>query len=62
LKKWVIAGSNINIVLPLLSAYLGHKNLNGTQHYLRLTADMYPDITSALEKKLGAIVPGEGEK
>ena len=56
LKKWVVAGNDINSMLPLLSAYLGHKNLKGTQYYLRLTADMFPQITAAIEKQFGSIV------
>lgn len=59
LKKWVVAGNDINTMLPVLSAYLGHKNLRGTQQYLRLTADMYPNITESIERQFGTIVPGE---
>ena len=59
LKKWVVAGNDINTMLPVLSAYLGHKNLKGTQQYLRLTADMYPNITESIERQFGTIVPGE---
>ncbi len=59
LKKWVIAGNDISTMLPVLSAYLGHKDLKGTQQYLRLTADMYPNITDSIERQFGTIVPGE---
>lgn len=58
LKKWILAGKDMNVALPILSAYLGHKDLNGTQIYLRLTADMYPDIIKAMEMRFGDIVPG----
>lgn len=58
LKKWILAGKDMNIVLPVLSAYLGHKSLSGTQYYLRLTADMYPDIILIMELRFGDIVPG----
>jgi len=58
LKKWILAGKDMNAMLPILSAYLGHKNLNGTQNYLRLTADMYPDIIKTVELRFGDIVPG----
>lgn len=30
LKKWVVAGNDINSILPVLSAYLGYKDLKGT--------------------------------
>lgn len=58
LKKWVREGKDLTAALPILSAYLGHKGLNGTQNYLRLTADMYPDITSAVEDRFGSVIPG----
>ena len=47
-----------NAALPVLSAYLGHKDLSGTQGYLRLTADMYPDIIRTMELRFGDVVPG----
>lgn len=46
------------LFLPILSAYLGHRDLSGTQHYLRLTAEMYPDILSALLEKYGTLTGG----
>lgn len=58
LRKWILAGKDMNAALPLLSAYLGHKDLSATQDYLRLTADMYPDIIKTMELQFGDIVPG----
>lgn len=58
LKKWILAGKDLNVALPILSAYLGHKDLKGTQKYLRLTADMYPDIVKTMELQFGDTVPG----
>lgn len=58
LKKWILAGKDMNAALPVLSAYLGHKNLSGTQDYLRLTVDMYPDIIRTMELRFGDVVPG----
>lgn len=58
LKNWVIAGNDIDSMLPVLSAYLGHKSMSGTQHYLRLTAEMFPQITESVEKKFGPIISG----
>lgn len=53
---------NLALILPLLSAYLGHKDLRGTQYYLRLTAEIYPDIQSALLEKYGALTGGDGDE
>jgi len=57
LKKWVLDGRDLNNCLPYLSAYLGHEDLRGSQRYLRLTADLYPDITSKIEKYCSYIIP-----
>src|SRR5699024_9144684 len=45
LKKWVFNEDDVTSLLPYLSAFMGHVDLRGTQHYLRLTADLYPKIT-----------------
>ncbi len=37
--------------------YLGHNGLTGTQKYLQLTAQMYPDILTKLETKFGDLIP-----
>ena len=42
--KMVDSGRDVYIALPILSAYMGHKNVEGTECYIRLTQDMYPDI------------------
>ncbi len=39
----------------VLSFYLGHKGMSGTQNYLRLTVDMFPKITASLEHLIGDI-------
>ena len=57
LKKWVLEGKDLNNCLPYLSAYLGHEDLRGSQRYLRLTADLYPDLTLKIEKYCSFIIP-----
>jgi integrase len=57
LKKWVLGKEDITNLLPYLSAYLGHVDLRGTQHYLRLTADLYPEIIASVEDKFSSMVP-----
>ena len=51
-------GCDIQEFLPVLSSYLGHKTLNGTQRYLHLTAELYPDIREKLEEYSREIIPG----
>jgi integrase/recombinase XerD len=57
LKKWVVNGKDLTNCLPYLSAYLGHEDMRGTQHYLRLTADLYPDIIRKVEESCSWMIP-----
>lgn len=57
LRKLYLAGIDLYCTLPVLSVYVGHKSISATQYYLRLTADMYPDICSRIEKEFGQIIP-----
>jgi len=57
LRHSVLNNENLTVILPYLSSYLGHTGLAGTQKYLRLTADLYPDITKKLSLKFGDIIP-----
>lgn len=60
LKKWALAGEELTNLLPYLAAYMGHSDFRGTQYYLRLTADLYPDIVSRLEAGFGHVIPEGG--
>ena len=57
LKKWVLNEEDLTNLLPYLSAYLGHTDLRGTQHYLRLTADLYPKIIASVEGSFSSLIP-----
>lgn len=57
LKKWVQEGKNLTTALPYLSVYMGHTGLKGTQHYLRLTAEIFPELIKTVEEKYGWVIP-----
>ncbi len=57
LNNWVLSGEDLTAALPVLSRYLGHNGLTGTQKYLQLTAQMYPDIVAKLETQFGNLIP-----
>ena len=57
LKKWIKDGKSLTSALPVLAAYLGHKSLKESQNYLRLTADMYPEITKSLNDTFNDLIP-----
>ena len=60
LKKWVLAGNDLTVMLPYLSAYMGHSDFRATQYYLRLTSDLYPDIVRRVEAEFGYVIPEGG--
>ncbi len=60
LKKWVLSGEELTNIMPYLAAYMGHSDFRGTQYYLRLTADLYPDIIRRTEAEFGYIIPEGG--
>jgi hypothetical protein len=43
--------------LPYLSTYMGHFSLMGTQRYLRLTPEVFPDIVDLMERFAGPAIP-----
>lgn len=60
LQKWVKEGAELTTVLPRLTAYLGHTNFQATEQYLRLTAEVYPEITNLMQDKYGCLIPKVG--
>lgn len=57
LKKWVLQGKDLAAYLPVLKTYMGHDSFEETAYYLRLTADVFPDITIKLEGCYPDIIP-----
>lgn len=43
------SGIDLYASLPVLSNYLGHQSLEATNHYVRLTANMYPDLIKKVD-------------
>lgn len=44
LEKMVKDGVDIYCALPILSTFLGHKTIQGTEKYVRMVKEIYPDI------------------
>jgi len=57
LARWGAEGRDINTVLPYLSAYMGHENLLGTERYLRLTMDAFPEIRERINTGCSWVIP-----
>jgi integrase len=57
LRRWAADGSDLAVMLPYLACYMGHSDLRGTQYYLRLTADAYPDVIAKAQLRFGYVIP-----
>jgi integrase len=57
LIKMVEAGMDIYCALPILSVFLGHKTINGTEQYVRLTQEMYPEILKMEQSVTSFVFP-----
>jgi integrase/recombinase XerD len=57
LAQWYREGADLNALLPVLATYLGHQSVIETQLYLRLTAELFPDLSARSEAAFGHIIP-----
>lgn len=51
------AGLDIYYSLPILSKYLGHNSLDATEKYVRMTAEMYPEIYEDVNQLCAYVFP-----
>lgn len=54
LQRWYREGRDPHRMLPWLSAYLGHRNLLGTEHYLHATPELLAVAARRLQRQLRA--------
>ena len=57
LHRAVREGADLSNMLPALSVYMGHESLTATSRYLRMTAEVYPDIMMAVTKVCAEAIP-----
>jgi integrase len=50
-------GMDLYCSLPILSAYLGHQSLKATDLYVRLTAEMYPELIHKMDMECLTVFP-----
>jgi len=51
------SGMDLYVSLPILSNYLGHQSIGATNHYVRLTASMFPDLINDMDKTCIDVFP-----
>lgn len=57
LLRWYREGADLDAKLPILATYLGHQSVAGTQRYLHLTAELFPQITMRANAAFGDVIP-----
>lgn len=57
LRRWYRDGADLDAKLPLLATYLGHQHLSGTQRYLHLTPEIFPEIKARVDAAFGDVIP-----
>jgi integrase len=57
MRKMTEEGKNLYYTLPILSTYIGHTKLSSTDRYVRMTADMYPDLLGKIDSICSYIFP-----
>jgi len=57
LLRWCREGADLDAKLPVLATYMGHQSLAGTQRYLHLTTELFPEITVRANAAFGDVIP-----
>lgn len=59
LMKQVKSGIDIYCALPVISVFLGHRKIRGTEKYVRLTQEMYPEIIKMEQAVTSFVFPSQ---
>ena len=57
LQKWISQEADLTAMIPMLSTYMGHNTVRSTARYLRLTAEVYPDLMKKVESSCAYVIP-----
>ena len=57
LLRWWREGADLDAKLPVLATYMGHQSLAGTQRYLHLIAELFPEVTMRANAAFGDVIP-----
>jgi len=57
LNRMVNQGIDLYCALPILSTFIGHSSVSSTQRYVRLTAEVYPELIARVSLTCAYIFP-----
>jgi integrase len=57
LLRWYREGADLDARLPVLATYLGHVSIEGTQQYLHLAAELFPEVIVRSDRAFGDVIP-----
>lgn len=57
LEKMINEGQDIYSFLPILQTYMGHRDVESTEQYLRMTSDTYGNIINSTEEMYQDVFP-----
>ncbi|MDM0117896.1 tyrosine-type recombinase/integrase [Variovorax sp. J22R133] len=57
LLHWCREGADLDAKLPVLATYLGHQSLQGTQDYLHLTVELFPEVVKRANAAFEDVIP-----
>lgn len=60
LNQWAEENVDLTIMLPILAKYVGHTGITSTQYYLKLTAEVFPNVLNQMEQLTGYVFPEIG--
>lgn len=61
-KQLTDSGLDMYVALPILSTYLGHKTIHATEHYVRLTVQLFPYIEEKFKGMIEKIFEGVNDE
>jgi integrase len=57
LRKAAREGTDMRAFLPVLAEYLGHESIVATSQYLKMTAEVHPDIRELVDRACSDVIP-----
>lgn len=57
LNRWIEDGTDVNVMYPYFSRYLGHSDYADTDYYIKLVSSFYPEMNKRMSSVNEAILP-----